>query len=94
MDETLAGRSDGLKGYSLGLAVFGRGETFDAQSDPVVRLEARRLRRDLDTYYVDAGARDPVRITIPKGHYVPHFAWHQARTTAPPSGCHRTRSRT
>ena len=40
VDETLAGRSDGLKGYSLGLAVFGRGETFDAQSDPVVRLEA------------------------------------------------------
>ena len=39
VDETLAGRSDGLKGYSLGLAVFGRGETFDAQSD---RLSASK----------------------------------------------------
>ena len=77
VEETLAGRADGLKGYSLGLAVFGRGETFDSQSDPVVRLEARRLRRDLDIYYVDAGAQDPVRITIPKGHYVPHFDWHR-----------------
>ena len=78
VEETLAGHADGLKGYSLGLAVFGRDGTFDPQSDPVVRLEARRLRRDLDSYYVDAGARDPVRITIPKGHYVPHFKWHQA----------------
>ena len=85
MEETLAGHADGLKGYSLGLAVFGRDGTFESQSDPVVRLEARRLRRDLDSYYVDAGARDPVRITIPKGHYVPHFKWHQAPTEAPPS---------
>jgi adenylate cyclase len=50
-----------------------------------VRFEARRLRRDLDTYYVDAGVRDPVRITIPKGHYVPQFKWHQAPTDAPPA---------
>ena len=85
VEETLAGRADGLKGYSVGLAVFGRDATFESQSDPVVRLEARRLRRDLDSYYVDAGARDPVRITIPKGHYVPHFTWHQAPTEAPPS---------
>ncbi|QIG47215.1 hypothetical protein G5V57_05385 [Nordella sp. HKS 07] len=85
VEETLAGRADGLKGYSLGLAVFGRDGTFESQSDPIVRLEARRLRRDLASYYVDAGARAPVRITIPKGHYVPHFAWHQAPTEAAPS---------
>ena len=85
MEETLAGHADGLKGYSLGLAVFGRDGTFEPQSDPVVRLEARSLRRDLDSYYVDAGARDPVRITIPKGQYVPHFKWSQALMEAPPS---------
>ena len=73
VEETLAGHADGLKGYSLGLAVFGREGTFESQSDPVVRLEARRLRRDLDSYYVDAGARDPVRITIPKGQLRPAF---------------------
>lgn len=78
VEETLAGHADGLKGYSLGLAVFGRDGTFESQSDPIVRLEARRLRRDLDSYYVDAGALDPVRITIPKGHYVPYFTWHHA----------------
>ena len=86
VNETLAGRGDRLKGVTVALAVFGRDETFDQQSDPVVRLEARRLRSDLDSYYVDAGSQDPVRITIPKGGYVPHFAWQneEARAPTPP----------
>jgi len=78
VEETLAGRADRIKGYTIAVAVFGRDETFDAQADPVVRLEARRLRRDLDSYYVGAGSRDPVRISIPKGSYVPHFEWREA----------------
>ncbi len=82
VEETLAGRGNLLKGFSVALAVFGRDESFDPQADPVVRFEARRLRRDLASYYVDAGSRDPVRITIPKGGYVPHFEW-QDRAAAP-----------
>ena len=78
VEETLGGRAGRLKGYSVAIAVFGRDDDFDAQADPVVRLEARRLRRDLDSYYVDAGSQDPIRITIPKGSYVPRFEWHQA----------------
>lgn len=73
VEETLAGRGDQIKGYSVALAVFGRAETFDPSADPVVRLEAGRLRRALDTYYVDADQSDTVRITIPKGAYVAHF---------------------
>lgn len=78
VEETLAGRADRLKAFPIAVAVFGRDETFDSQTDPVVRLEARRLRRDLDSYYVDRGAKDPVRISIPKGSYVPNFEWHEA----------------
>lgn len=78
VEETLAGRGDRLKGYTVAVAVFGRDESFDSQTDPVVRLEARRLRRDLDSYYVDAGSRNAVRISIPKGSYVPHFEWQEA----------------
>ncbi len=78
VEETLAGRPERLKGYSVAIAVFGRDEGFDAQADPVVRLEARRLRRDLDSYYVAAGNRDPVRISIPKGSYIPRFEWYEA----------------
>jgi len=73
VEETLAGRAERLKGFTIAVAVFGRDESFDSQSDPVVRLEARRLRRDLDGYYVAAGQRDPLRIVIPKGSYVPRF---------------------
>jgi TolB-like protein/tetratricopeptide (TPR) repeat protein len=83
VDETLAGRFDRLKGVTVAMAVFGRDETFDQQSDPIVRLEALRLRGDLDSYYVDAGSKDPVRITIPKGAYVPHFAWQNEEAPAP-----------
>jgi len=75
VEEALAGRGDRLKGYSIAVAVYERGEDFDSQADPVVRLEARRLRRDLDSYYVDAGSLDPVRLSIPKGSYVPRFEW-------------------
>ncbi|MET4389049.1 TolB-like protein [Bradyrhizobium sp. F1.4.3] len=78
VDETLTGRAESLKGFTIALAVFGRDESFDPQADPVVRLEARRLRRDLDSYYMDAGQNDAVRISIPKGSYVPSFEWHNA----------------
>lgn len=82
VEETLAGRGDRLKGVAVAIAVFGRDETFDQQSDPVVRLEARRLRSDLDSYFINAGNQDPVRITIPKGGYVPHFSWQNEDASA------------
>ena len=83
VEETFAGRSDRLKGATVAISVFGRDETFDQRSDPIVRLEALRLRGDLDSYYVDAGSQDPVRITIPKGGYVPHFAWQNQEAPGP-----------
>ena len=86
IEETLEGRADQLKGFSVALAVFGRDAAFDTGADPVVRLEAGRLRRSLDSYYVDAGKEDALRITIPKGAYVPHFAWRS-------SGGHGSRKR-
>jgi TolB-like protein len=73
VDESLAGRADRLKGYSIATAVFDRDESFDPQTDPVVRLEARRLRRALQHYYLTAGRDDPIRIEIPKGGYAPIY---------------------
>ena len=82
VDETLADRSSQLKGYTIALSVYGRPEGFDPQADPIVRVEAGRLRRALGHYYLTAGKNDPVRIQIPKGRYVPTF--HTDRI--PPSG--------
>ena len=82
VDETLEGRASQLKGYTIAVAVYGRTEGFDPQVDPIVRVEAGRLRRALEHYYLTAGKNDPVRIKIPKGGYVPTF--HGIRI--PPSG--------
>jgi TolB-like protein/tetratricopeptide (TPR) repeat protein len=71
--ETLAGREERLKGTAIAMDVFGRGADFDPQADGIVRTEARRLRQALDSYYAGSGAEDPIRITIPKGTYVPRF---------------------
>lgn len=77
VEETLAGRVEGLKAYTIAVDVFGRDESFDPQIDPVVRMEAGKLRRRLERYYLGAGARDPVRIEIPKGTYAPTFLLHE-----------------
>lgn len=72
--ECLAGRTDRLKGYSIGLEVFDKNESFDPQTDTIVRVQARALRQKLEQYYGHEGAQDPVVISIPKGTYEPHFA--------------------
>ena len=71
--EALSGRGSQLKGYTVALAVYGRKEGFDPQVDPIVRVEAGRLRRALEHYYLTDGKNDPIRIEIPKGAYVPTF---------------------
>jgi adenylate cyclase len=82
VDETLEGRASQLKGYTIAVAVYGRAESFDPQIDPIVRVEAGRLRRALAHYYLTAGENDPVRIEIPKGSYIATFHTVQI----PPSG--------
>ena len=73
VEETLAGRQDLIKAYTIATCVFGRGADFDPQVDSIVRIEAGRLRRALEHYYLTAGRADPLVISIPKGSYVPEF---------------------
>ena len=74
VEQTLAGNDRQLKGFTIATEVFGRDEDFDAAQDPVVRIQAGRLRRAMERYYLVAGGRDPVHIDIPKGGYVPVFS--------------------
>ncbi|MBJ6126926.1 adenylate cyclase [Microvirga sp. BT325] len=83
VEETLAGRAERIKAYAIGTEVFERSSDFDAQNDPAVRIEAGRLRRALERYYLSDGLSDPVVITIPKGGYVPHFAWRTPQAAEP-----------
>ena len=73
VNETLAGRGGRLKGYNLALAVFDRSESFDSVTDPLVRIEAARLRDRLREYYEGDGQNDPIRIDLPKGTYTPQI---------------------
>ena len=74
VDETLQGRGEGLKEYTIALEVFGRDESFDPTTNALVRVEAGRLRRTLKHYYLTMGRGDPMVIEIPRGGYVPTFS--------------------
>ena len=73
VEERLQGRESGLKEAVIGAEVVGRPPGYDTRSDPVVRMEAAKLRARLDEYYSGRGANDSVRIRIPKGAYVPQW---------------------
>lgn len=82
IEETLAGRASTLKEFTLGLAVFDRPANFDPRTDPIVRVEARRLRDKLDAYYRNEGAGDLLIVELPKGGYAPRVRLRREVTPA------------
>src|SRR5688572_1900694 len=84
VEQRLAGQGHSIKESVLAHELYGKGTDFDGGTDPVVRVDARRLRDKLREYY--AGRSDPVIISLPKGSYVPVFAALSASPThtAPP----------
>jgi len=83
---TLAGKTDCIKAYTIATEALDRGGDFDPQNDPIVRVEAGRLRQALARYYAKDGRNDPVLIELPRGTYVPTF---YSRTSALPQGVAR-----
>ena len=73
IEEALAGRAARIKAYNIATDVFGRDASFDPQLDPVVRMEARRLRRSLERFYLIDGQPGSIQIAMPKGGYAPEF---------------------
>lgn len=73
VEQTLTGNARNLKQYTIATDVLGRDATFDPETDPVVRLEAGKLRRALEMYYFRSGNSARVRIEVPKGSYIPLF---------------------
>jgi adenylate cyclase len=73
VEETLAGRGEELTQSAIATKVFGRKDDFDAVVDPIVRIQAGRLRRSLERYYLLSGRHDSVHIELPRGGYVPAF---------------------
>lgn len=71
VEATLEGRQEEVKESVIGRKVFDRGDDYDVRLDPIVRVEARRLRARLLEYYNGPGREDPLRLSYPKGSYVP-----------------------
>jgi TolB-like protein len=76
VEKTLAGETDQLKEYAVGVEVFDRDGNYDPRLDSIVRVEAGRLRSRLDEYYNGEGAASPIRINLPRGGYSAHFDRH------------------
>lgn len=80
---TLDEKSDQLKEQLVGVEVFDRKGDYDPRTDPIVRVEARRLRSKIKEYYASSGRPDCVLIELPKGAYVPFF---RMRNVSQPAG--------
>jgi serine/threonine-protein kinase len=84
VERTLAGEAATLKESLLGTEVFDRGIRYDPRTDPVVRVEARRLRSKLEAYYASGETAGELIIRLPKGSYAPVFE-HRAAPDKQPS---------
>src|SRR5579864_3478015 len=73
VEETLAGRGERLKEFVVGVEVFGKPASFDPRNDPIVRVQARRLRAQLTRYYREEAPDSELLIELPKGGYAPIF---------------------
>src|SRR5580704_4126184 len=73
VEQTLLGNAAELKERSIGIEVFGRAPTYDANADPVVRITAGEVRKRLSLYYYDASHAGEMVIELPLGTYVPIF---------------------
>ena len=79
-EETLKGLSTEIKETVIGIEVFDRhAATYDPRMDPIVRVQAGRVRAKLADYYAQEGANDRVLVELPRGQYVPRFS---VRSTA------------
>jgi Tol biopolymer transport system component len=80
VERKLAGQAHSLKESVLAHELYGKGSDFDGGADPVVRVDARRLRDKLREYY--EGRSDPIVISLPKGSYAPSFDAAASRAAA------------
>lgn len=81
VESKLNAQDDRVKEYILGREVFDRKDDYDPRIDPIVRVEARRLRSKLEEYYSGPGREEKIRLEYPRGSYLPVFS--QTRKNSP-----------
>lgn len=95
VQQTLAGRAEQIKGYTIAVEVFDRPCDFDPAIDAIVRVQAGQLRAKLREYYEGDGRTDPLRFELPKGGYAMRVTWRdepaQRESAEPPEAPHTPR---
>src|SRR5439155_24075392 len=81
VESRLSAQDERVKEYVLGREVFDRNADYDPRLDPIVRVEARRLRAKLGEYYSGPGREEPIRFEYARGSYLPAF--HRAHKPLP-----------
>jgi hypothetical protein len=74
-----------IKEYEIGCNALGRKPDFNPNEDNIVRVQISHLRRKMDEYFATDGKDEPLRITVPKGAYVPRFEPRPEAVVAPDS---------
>src|SRR6266481_8036586 len=73
VEQTLAGKIEGLKERTLGVDVFARPNHYDTNEDPIVRVTAGEIRKRIAQYYQEPGHEREIKLLLPSGSYVPQF---------------------
>src|SRR3984957_8690664 len=71
--QSLIGEGGSLNERTIGEAVFERSPGYDPRDDNIVRSHASRLRLRLEDYFREEGVSEALRVSIPRGSYVPVF---------------------
>lgn len=85
VEQTVAGKGDQIKDYTIATEVLGRGTKFDPRVDAIARVEASRLRSRLEQYYSTAGRQDEFRLVLPRGSYATLFEKQSVEREAKPT---------
>ena len=72
--QVFRGEESKLNEYLIGVEVYERGQDFDPQQDPIVRVQAHEIRRALKNYYQEDGKDSLIRVELNPGHYAPVFS--------------------
>ena len=83
VEEALAGRQDGLKERTIGVAAFGKPSSYDTGADSTVRVRANEVRKRLAAHYDAVGPKAGIRIELPLGTYAPRFTSVAAQMPSP-----------
>ncbi len=73
-----------IREHEIGCTVLGRRADFNPNDDNIVRVQISHLRKKLDEYFATDGAAESLRVSIPKGSYMPRFAARVPNEPAPP----------